>query len=58
MTIEEDENPRNINIPESEGSRTATGPPLECLEITATLKILKVIIGSEEDQKLTSIGDY
>jgi len=30
FTIDEDENPRNINIPKFEGSHTVAGPPLEC----------------------------
>ena len=58
FTIDEDENPRNINIPESEGTRIVAGPPLECLEITTKLKIKKVNIGSEVNLKLASIGDY
>ena len=58
FTIDEDENPWNINISEYEGSRAVVGPPLECPEITAKLKIKKVNIGSEATLKLTSIGDY
>ena len=30
FTIDEDENPRNINIQESEGTYAVVGPPLEC----------------------------
>ena len=30
FTIDEDENTRNINIPESEGSCVVARPPLEC----------------------------
>ena len=53
-----DENPRNINIPKSEGSCVVVRPPLECPEITGKLKIKKVNIGSEATPKLASIGDY
>ena len=55
FTIDEDDDPRNINIPESEGPRTVAGPTLECLEITENLKIKKVIIGTEETPKIASI---
>ena len=42
FTIEEDDDPRNINILESEGSRAVAGPTLYCQEITEKLKIKKV----------------
>jgi hypothetical protein len=58
FTIEEDENPRDINILESEGSSAVVGPPLECLEVTAKLRIKKINIESEAELKLASIGDY
>ena len=44
FTIDEDDDPRNINIPESEGSRVVAGPILECPKITEKLKIKKVDI--------------
>ena len=34
FTIDEDDDPRNINIPESEGSRAVVGPTLDFPEIT------------------------
>ena len=58
FTIDEDDDPRNINISESKGSRTVAGPTLECLEITEKLKIKKVNIGTEETPQITSIGNY
>ena len=58
FTIDEDDNPRNINISDSEGSRAVAGPTLECPEITEKLKIKKVNIGTEETPKITSIGNY
>ena len=44
FTIDEDDDPRNINILEFEGSRTVAGPTLDCPEITEKLKIKKVNI--------------
>ena len=58
FSIEEDDDPRNINIPESEGSRVVAGQTLDCLEITEKLKIKKVNIGIEEMPKIASIGNY
>ena len=55
---EEEEDPRNVNIPESEGSRDVQGPELELLEITEKVKIKKINIGIEEDPKVASIEDY
>ena len=57
-TIDEDDDPRNINILGSEGSCTVVGPILECPEITEKLKIKKVNIGTEETLKIASIGNY
>ena len=47
FTIDEDDNPRNINISKYEGSHVVAGPTLECPYITETLKIIKVNIGTE-----------
>ena len=58
FTIDEDDDPRNINIPESKGSHTVVGPTLECPEIIEKLKIKKVNIGIEETPKIASIGNY
>jgi len=58
FTIDEDDDPRNINIPESEGSRAVVGPTLECPEIIEKLKIKKVNIGTEETPKIASIRNY
>jgi hypothetical protein len=58
FTIEEDDDPRDINIPESEGSHAIAGPTLDYLEITEKLKIKKVNIGTEEMSKIASIGNY
>ena len=58
FTTDEDEDPRNVNIPESKGSREVEGPKLEVPEITKNVKLKKVNIGIEADPKIASIGDY
>ena len=58
FTIHEDDDPRNNNITESEGSRVVVGLTLECPEITEKLKIKKVNIGTKETPKIASIGNY
>ena len=47
-----------MNIPESEGSHEVQGPKLEIHEIAKKVKTRKINIGTEEDPKLASIGDY
>ena len=58
LAIDEDDDPRNINIPESKGHCEAHGPAVESLEVTQPLKTRKVNIGSEEMPKYATIGDY
>ena len=58
FSIEEDDDPWNIDIPESEGSSIVAGPALDFPEITEKLKIKKVNIGIEEMSKIASIGNY
>jgi hypothetical protein len=61
VTEEEDpteDNPRDINIPEVEGEREVEGPKLESEYYAAPLKIKKVNIGTTENPKIASIGDY
>ena len=55
---EEDEDPHNINIPESEGTRDVDGPNLETTAITEPIKIKKINIGTNTEPKFASIGDY
>ncbi len=55
---DEDEDPRNINIVELEGTREVEGPDLEIPAITEPLKIKKINIGTETEPKFASIGDY
>ena len=58
FAIDEEDDPRNINIPEFEGSRVVARPTLNCPEITEKLKIKKVNIGTKETPKIASIGNY
>ena len=55
---EEDEDPRNINIPESEGTRDVDGPKLQIPAITEPIKIKNINIGTDTEPKFASIGDY
>ena len=55
---DEDEDPRNVNISESEGSCEVEGSKLEVPEITKNVKLKKVNIGTEVDPEIASIGDY
>ena len=56
FTADEDEDPRNVNIPESEGSHEVEGPKLEVPEITKNVNLKKVNIGIESNPKIASIG--
>ena len=58
LAIDEDDDPRNINIPDSEGHCEVHGPAVEAPEVTRPLKIRTVNIGSEEQRKYATIGDY
>ena len=58
LATDEDDEPHNTNIPESEGTREVQGLELEILEITKKVKIKQINIGTEADPKFASIGDY
>jgi hypothetical protein len=49
---------RNIQIKEAEGEREVEGRNLESKVITALIKVKKVNIGTVENPKMASIGDY
>ena len=57
LIVEEEEDPRNIDITESEGYREVTRPEPEILDITNPLKTKKAIIGSEKETNFATIGD-
>ena len=52
------DDPTNINIPESEGTRTVEGSGISSNQFLNALKIKKVNIGSPENPKLANIADY
>lgn len=54
----EDEDPRNINIPEAEGHYKVEGPQIENPDITMPLKTKKVNIGTKVEPKFVNIGNY
>ena len=58
LAIDEDDDPRNTDIPESEGHcdvhRSTVGAP----EVTQPLKTWTVNIGSEDQPKYATGGDY
>ena len=58
MAGEPDDDPTNINIPESEGTREVKGSGISSDQFLKPLKIKKVNIGSPENPKFTNIGDY
>ena len=58
LAIDEDDDPRNIKIPESEGQCKVHGPAFEAPKVTQPLKTRTVNIGSEEKPKYATIGDY
>ena len=55
---EENEDPRNINIPESEGTRDVDGTKLETPAIMEPIKIKQINIGTDTEPNFASIGDY
>lgn len=55
---EEDEDPRKINSPKTEGHHEVEGPQLENPNITELLKTIQVNIGMEAKPKFAKIGDY
>ena len=58
LAIDDEDDPRNINIPELEGECEVHGPEIESPEVTQPLKTRKVNIGSEDMPKYATIGDY
>jgi hypothetical protein len=54
----EEDDPRNIQIEEVEDEREVEVPPMESEVIVASIKVKKVNIGTVENPKMASIGDY
>lgn len=55
---DDDDDQRNINIPEKEGSREVCGPEIKDPDITVPLKTKQVNIGMKEEPKYATLGDY
>jgi hypothetical protein len=58
INADEDDDPRKVNITETEGHRDVEGPGVELPFIGQPIKIKKVNIGTEETPKLANVGDY
>jgi hypothetical protein len=54
----EEDNPRNIQIKEAEGEMEVEGPHIESKAIVVPIKVKKDNIGTVENPKMASIGDY
>jgi len=54
----DEDDPRDVNIPESEGSREVCGPEIEDPEFATPLKMKQVNIRTEEEPKYAMLGDY
>lgn len=58
ITDNDEEDPRETNITESEGQCAVVGVPLENFKVGEPLKTKKVNIGTKENLKFAHIGDY
>jgi hypothetical protein len=58
INADEDDDPRKVNIVETEGHRDVEGPRVELPFIGQLIKIKKVNIGTEETPKLANVEDY
>ena len=58
INVDEDDDPRKMNITETEGQRDVEGPGVEIPFIGQPINIKKVNIGTEETPNLANIGDY
>jgi hypothetical protein len=58
INVDEDDDPRNVNIAETKGQRDIEGPRVELPFIGQPIKIKKVNIGTEQAPKLANVGDY
>jgi hypothetical protein len=58
IIADEDDDPRKVNIVETEGQRDVEGPGIELPFIGQPIKIKKVNIGTKETPKLANVTDY
>jgi hypothetical protein len=54
----DEDDPRNIQIEEVEVAREVEGPPQESKLFIVLIKVNKVNIGTIENPKMASMGDY
>ena len=57
INVDEDDDPRKVNIVETEGQREVEGPGVEKPFIQQPIKIKKDNIGTEQTPKLANVGD-
>ena len=55
---EDDDELRNVNFPDSEGSTNVAAPDISTNSMSQMLNIRKVNIGSEENPKFSNVEDY
>jgi hypothetical protein len=58
INVDEDHDPKKVNIIETEGQRDIEGPRVELPFIGQPIKIKKFNIGTEKTLKLANVGDY
>ena len=58
INVDEDDDPRKVNITKTEGQRDIEGLGIELPFIGQPIKIKKVNIGTEKELKLANVGDY
>jgi hypothetical protein len=58
INVDEDDDPRKVNIIETKGQRDVEGPRVELPFIGQWIKIKNVNIGTEETLKLANVEDY
>jgi hypothetical protein len=58
INVDENDDPRKVNIVETEGQRDVEGLVVELPFIGQPIKIKKFNIGTEQTPKLANIGDY
>jgi hypothetical protein len=55
---QDEEDPRNVQVPETEGERAVEGPELKTDVYVKPLRVCKVNIGMTKNPKFVNIGDY
>jgi hypothetical protein len=58
MNVNEDDDPRNVNIAETKGQRDVEGLGFELPFIGQMIKIKKFNIGTKQEHKLANVRDY